>query len=116
MEHQISTVEGDGEEFNTFRINFGADRGRNFLLHFKHDQNEAVGDIVLLRTEVHDQTYWPVAKLISCETDNNGMVRAVKLRIGKSKTLRRQVDETVLLPENKMVRFPEEGSHTYSQH
>ena len=71
---------------------------------------------MLLRTEVHDRTYWPMARLKSCETDNNGMVRVVKLRVGKSQILRRQVDEMVLLLKNKMVRFPDGGSHTYRQH
>ena len=46
LEHQIPTVEGDGEEFNTLQINFGADGGRNSLLHFKQDQNDANQDII----------------------------------------------------------------------
>ena len=36
--YQISTAEEDGEEFNTFSMNFG---GRNSLLHFQHNQNGA---------------------------------------------------------------------------
>ena len=46
FEHQISTVEGDGEKFNTLRINFEADGGSNSLLHFKHDQNGANQDVM----------------------------------------------------------------------
>ena len=46
LEHQIPTVEGDGEEFNTLQINFGADGGRNSLLHFKQDQNDPNQDII----------------------------------------------------------------------
>ena len=46
LEHQIFTVEGDREEVNTLRMNFGADGGRNSLLHFKHDQNGANQDVM----------------------------------------------------------------------
>ena len=99
-EHQILTVEGNGEEFNTLLMNFGVDGGRNSLLHFKH---LTVGELVLLKTEVDHQNHWSMAKVISCETDKNGMVRTVKLRVGKTQVLRRSVDKIVLLLENEMV-------------
>ena len=74
--------------------------------------NLTVGDIVLLKTEVDDWNYWPRARFISCETDDNSMVWSIKLRVGKSQILQRPVDKTVLLLENEMIRFPNEGSHT----
>ena len=46
LEHQITTVEGDGEELSTLLINFGADGGRNSVLHFKYDQNGASQDVI----------------------------------------------------------------------
>ena len=71
--------------------------------------NLIVGDIVLLKTVVDDQNHWPMARVLSCETDNNGMVWVVKLRVGKSQILWRSVSEMVLLLENEMVQFPDEG-------
>ena len=44
-----------------------------------------------------------MARVISYETDKNGMLRAAKLRVGKSQILRRPVDKMVLLLENEMV-------------
>ena len=35
----------------------------------KSRRNLTVGDIVLLKREVDDQNHWPMAKVISCETD-----------------------------------------------
>ena len=40
----------------------------------KSRRNVTVGDIVLLKTEVNDRSHWPIARDISCETGNNGMV------------------------------------------
>ena len=57
-----------------------------------------------------------MARVISCETDNNGMVQAIKLRIGKSQILGRPVNKTVLLLENEIVRFPDEGSYAYRRY
>ena len=54
-----------------------------------------------------------MARVISCETDKNGIVQAVKSRVGKSQILRRLVDKMLLLLENEMVRFPDEGSHVH---
>ena len=48
------------------------------------------GDIVVFKTVVDDPNHWPTARVISCETDNNGMVRIIKLRVGKSKYCRGQ--------------------------
>ena len=50
-----------------------------------------VSDIVLLKTEVDDRNHWPMARVISCEMDKNGMVWAVKLRVGKSKYCKGQL-------------------------
>ena len=58
---------------------------------------------MLLKPEVNDRNQWPMARVISYETDKNGMLRAVKLRVGKSQILRRPVDKMVLLLENEMV-------------
>ena len=69
----------------------------------KSRHNLTVGDIVLLKTEVNDRNQWPMARAISYETDKNGMLRAAKLRVGKSQILRRPVDKMVLLLENEMV-------------
>ena len=68
---------------------------------------------MLLKTEAGDRNHWPMARVISCETDKDGMVRDVKLRVGKSQILRRPVDKMVLLLENEMARLPGEWSHTY---
>ena len=57
-----------------------------------------------------------MARVISCETYNNGMVQAIKLRIGKSQILGRPVNKTVLLLENEIVRFPDEGSYAYRRY
>ena len=72
-------------------------------------------DIVLLKTEVNDPDHWPVARVISCETDKNGMVRAVKLRVCKSKILLRPVNKMVLLLENETTQFPDKGSHVHTK-
>ena len=48
--------------------------------------------------------------------DKNGMVWAVKLRVGKSQILQRPVDKVVLLLENEIVWFPEKGSHTHRKY
>ena len=82
----------------------------------KSRRNVTVGDIVLLKTEFDDTNYWPMARVISCETDNNGMVQALKLRVGKFQIFRRPIYKTVLLMKNEMVRFPDEGSHTYRKY
>ena len=50
-----------------------------------------VSDIVLLKTEVDDRNHWPMARVISCEMDKNGMVWAVRLRVGKSKYCKGQL-------------------------
>ena len=52
--------------------------------------NLTVRDIVLLKAEVDDQNHWPMARVIGCETNNNGMVRAIKLRVCKSQILQGQ--------------------------
>ena len=57
-----------------------------------------------------------MAIVISCETSKNGMLQAVKLRVGKSQMLQRPVNKTVLLLGNQMVQFPDEKSHTYRKH
>ena len=44
-----------------------------------------------------------MGRVISCETDKKGMVRIVKLRVGKSQILQRPVDKMVLLLENETV-------------
>ena len=53
----------------------------------KSRPNLTVGDIVLLKTEGNNQNHWPMARAISCETDDNGMVEAVKLRAVKYQIL-----------------------------
>ena len=66
--------------------------------------------------EVDDRNHCPMARVISCETNNNGMVCAIKLKVAKSQKLQRPVDKMVLLLENEMVHFPDKGSHTYRQY
>ena len=58
---------------------------------------------MLLKTGVDDQNHWPMAKVISCETDKNGMVQVINLKAGESQILQRRVDKMVLLLENKVV-------------
>ena len=70
---------------------------------------------MLLKTEVNDRNHWPMVTVISCEADKNGMVGAVKLRVGKSQILQRSVDKMVLLLKNEMVQFPDERSHVHRQ-
>ena len=70
----------------------------------------------MLKTEVDDQNHCPMARVISCEPNNNGMVRAIKLKVAKFQTLQRPVDKMVLLLENEMVQFPDKGSYTYRQY
>ena len=40
----------------------------------KSRRNLKIGDIALLKTEVNDRNHWPMARIISCESDRNGMV------------------------------------------
>ena len=58
---------------------------------------------------------WPMAKIIEIEPDSNGVVRGVKLKLwdtqsSTEKVLRRPISKIVLLVENTLVRFPDEGS------
>ena len=55
----------------------------------------------------------PMARVIIRETDQNGMVRAGKLRVDKSQILRRLVDKMVLLLENEILQFPDEKGPMY---
>ena len=67
-------------DLKTLPMNFGADGGRNFLLHFRQSKwsisrrNLTVAEIVLLKTEISDRNHWAIARVISCENDKNGMV------------------------------------------
>ena len=69
---------------------------------------------MLLKTEINDRNHWPMARVTSCETDKNGMIQAVKLRVGKSQILQRPVGKMVLLLENEMVRFHDKWTHVQS--
>ena len=40
----------------------------------KSRRNVTVGDIVLLKIEVNNRNHWPMARVISCEANNNGIV------------------------------------------
>ena len=80
----------------------------------KSTHNLTHGDIALLKTEINDRNHWPMARVTSCETDKNGMVQAVKLRVSKSQILQRPVGKMVLLLENEMVRFHDKWSHVQS--
>ena len=77
LEHQISTAQEDGEEFNTSLMNFEADGTRNSLLHFKHNQNGANQDVTnsWWHSAVEDRSWW--SKSLACK---NGMVQALKLK------------------------------------
>ena len=79
----------------------------------KSIRNLTVADIVLLKTEVSDRNHMPMARVIIRETDQNGMVRAGKLRVDKSQILRRLVDKMVLLLENEILQFPDEKGPMY---
>lgn len=55
-----------------------------------------------------------MAKVVNDETEKNGLILIVRLRVGhnSSQSLCRPVDKTMLLLESKIVQFPNEGSHT----
>ena len=54
-----------------------------------------------------------MAKVVGCETVKNGLVGAVRLRVGNGsfQILKRLADKTVLLLESEMIQFPNKGSH-----
>ena len=77
-------------------------------------RNFEIGDVVLLKEDV-GRNMWPMAKIIEIEPDSNGVVRGVKLKLwdtqsSTEKVLRRPISKIVLLVENTLVRFPDEGS------
>ena len=76
-------------------------------------RNFGVGDIVLVLQDESARNQWPIARVIQVFKDNNGYVRSVKLRIGKTRNsegdriLERPVTKIVLLLEQECVRFPD---------
>ena len=64
----------------------------------KPRRNLEIGDMVLLQTDTEIWNNSPMAKNVSYETDKNGLVGAVRLRLsnGIFQILRRLVDKTVL--------------------
>ena len=57
-----------------------------------------------------------MARIAETKPDANGVVRSVKLKLSDAsldfqKVLRRPISKIVLLVEDELVRFPDEGSH-----
>ena len=78
-------------------------------------RNFKVGDVVLLR-EDSIRNKWPMATIVETEPDSTGVVRSVKLKLGDAslnsqKVLRRPISKIVLVVEDELVQFPDEGSH-----
>ena len=77
--------------------------------------NFKVGDVVLLR-EDSIRNEWPTTRIAETEPDSIGVVHSVKMKLGNAsldsqKVLRRPVNKIVLLLEDELIRFPNEGSH-----
>ena len=76
-------------------------------------RNFGVGNIVLVLQDESVRNQWPTASVIQIFKENNGYVRSVKLRIGKTKNsegdriFERPVTKLVLLLEQECVRFPD---------
>ena len=78
-------------------------------------RNFKVGDAVLFR-EDSIRNKWPMARIVETEPDSTEVVRSVKLKLDNAsldsqKVLRRPISKTVLLVEDELVRYPNEGSH-----
>ena len=57
-----------------------------------------------------------MARIVETVPDSTGVVRSVKLKLGDAsldsqKVLRRPISKIVLLVEDELIRFPNEGSH-----
>ena len=82
----MHTQKGDGNVYNILQDNFGTDGERNFSRVYKQVRqiwkkrirNFAVGDIVLLRHDCH-QNQWPMARIVSIDTDAKNDVVSVTL-------------------------------------
>ena len=81
-------------------------------------RNFEVGDIVILKEQDCQRNQWPLAKIIGVDTDRNGDVRSVTLRVADSnngnQTLRRPITKIVLLVENE-IDSPSKGAIRISQ-
>ena len=79
--------------------------------------NLAVGDIILLKDDCH-QNQWPMARIVDIDADAKNGVRSVTLRVsdkkgGPSQILRRPITKLVLLVENELDS-PTDGAITKS--
>ena len=73
----------------------------------KQQRNCKVGDVVLLR-EDSERNRWPMAKIVSVNSDSKGDVRSVRKLVGAAdksddsiRYLERPVNKLVVLVENK---------------
>lgn len=63
-------------------------------------RNFAIDDVVLLKDEECKRNQWPLARITSVYTDDDGLVRSVELRTERCKTtLKRPIQKLVLLVE-----------------
>ena len=121
--NQMHTQKGDGNVYNILQDNFGADGERSFSRVYKQVRqiwkkriwNFAVGDIVLLRHDCH-QNQWPMARIVSIDTDAKNDVVSVTLWVadkkgGPSQILKWPITKLVLLVENEF-NSPSDGAIT----
>ncbi|CAB4011613.1 Hypothetical predicted protein [Paramuricea clavata] len=65
----------------------------------KEKRNFKEGDVVLLKDNDLPRNKWSLAKVLDTQTDEQGLVRAVSLRMPTGSTLDRPIDKLVLLLE-----------------
>lgn len=63
-------------------------------------RNIHVGDIVLVKDVDLPRNQWPLAKVISVSTDDDNLVRRVKVQMANGSQLERNIHKLVLLIEN----------------
>ena len=77
-------------------------------------RNFQVGDIVLLKEDT-GRNKWPMARIINTESDSQGIVRSVQLKVidnnNNIKLFRRPISKIVLLVKNEHGLIPNQGSH-----
>ena len=63
------------------------------------ERNFKDGDIVSVKDKDVSRNQWPMAKVVDTQSDENGLVRSVSLRMATGLTLQRPIDKLVLLLE-----------------
>ena len=73
----------------------------------KNRREFVIGDIVLLKVDA-SRNQWPMAKVVQVHKDSEGVVRSVRLLVGKTRSgqderiLERPVQKIVLLQESEV--------------